>query len=50
MELLYETKRTVAMTWAGAGLSENAFVATVAEIGTMWSVASVGVEKLDKCW
>ena len=47
MELLYETKRTVAVTWAGASLSENAFVATVAKIGTMWSVANIGIEKLD---
>ncbi len=50
MELLYETEWTVAMTWTRAGLAKNAFMATVAEIGTMWSVASVGVEKLDKCW
>ena len=47
MELLYEAKRTVAMTWARASLSENTFVATVAEIGTVWSVTNVGIEKLN---
>ena len=47
MELLCEAKWTVTVTWAGASLSENAFVATVAKIGTMWSVANIGIEKLD---
>ena len=47
MELLYEAERTVAMTWARASLSENAFVATAAKLGTMLSVANVGIEKLD---
>ena len=47
MELLYETEWTVAMTWTRAGLAKNAFVATVAEIGTMRSVANVGIEELN---
>ena len=47
MELLYEAKWTVTVTWAGASLSENAFVATVSKIGTMWSVAKIGIEQLD---
>ena len=46
MELLYEAKRAVAVTWARAGLSKNAFVATVAMIRTAWSITDVGIEKL----
>ena len=50
MELLHETQWTVAMTWTRAGLAKNAFVATVAEVGTMRPVASIGVEELDERW
>ena len=47
MELLYEAKRTVAVAWARAGLSENAFMAAVAMIRTAWSITNVGIEKLN---
>ena len=46
MELLYETKRAVAVTWARAGLSKNTYVAAVAVIGTACPIATVGIEEL----
>ena len=46
MELLYEAKRAVAVTWARAGLAENTFVTAVAVIGTAWSIVNIGIEEL----
>ena len=45
-----KTDWVVTITWTRAELPENAFVAANAVMRALWSVANVGVEKLNESW